>query len=130
MDLKTLFLTAGLMASVCINLYAGWYYRRQWKNRFALTLYRIREADKIGMQMVLPGQPDPYWPEAPPTITEIIVPSEHARDELLKFSRYLHLLPINTEYAIVNTMAHLKHLGSTIRVVPTPHRCAADHLPD
>jgi hypothetical protein len=53
------------------------------------------------------------------TITEIIVPTEHDRAQLLKAFEYIHnLRTIDSDYLAVNEIMHLYQQPEKIKVVP------------
>ena len=51
------------------------------------------------------------------TITEIVVPTEHDKDQLLKAFDYIHNLPtIDSDYIAVNTIMHMYLYPDKIKV--------------
>ena len=53
------------------------------------------------------------------TITEIVVPTDHDKEQLLKAFKYIHdLRSINSDYMAVNTIMHLYQVPELIKVRP------------
>lgn len=53
------------------------------------------------------------------TITEIVVPTDHDKEQLLKAFKYIHdLRSIDSDYMAVNTIMHLYQVPELIKVRP------------
>jgi hypothetical protein len=62
---------------------------------------------------------DSHGPDQCVDITEIIVPTQYDKDQLIKAFKYLHdLRTVDTVYLAVNTLAHFYNVADRIVVRP------------